>query len=239
MTQAAIISAFTIGVLGSFHCIGMCGAIAFSLPLKEDNSWSRLLGGMLYNIGRITTYGILGAVFGILGQNLSLAGFQQGLSIALGILLLVALFFPKFLQKIKDNNSRFAQFQLWVRNQMGRLFKSGAVSALFGIGFLNGLLPCGLVYVAIAGAIATGNGLWGMFYMILFGLGTMPMMLLVSQFRSLISVSIRNKMRQVVPVFVGVMAVLFIIRGLNLGIPYLSPILQQEATSWILPPNCH
>ena len=104
---------------------------------------------------------------------------------------------------------------------------------------LNGLLPCGLVYVAIAGAIATGDILSGMFYMMLFGLGTLPMMLLASQFRSFISINIRNRMRQLVPVFVGVMAILFIIRGLNLGIPYLSPMLQYEVTSWILPPNCH
>lgn len=239
MTSAAIITALSIGLLGSFHCIGMCGAIAFSLPLKEDTWQSKLWGGLSYNFGRILVYGLIGSIFGLLGHSFSLAGFQQGLSVFLGVVILVALFFPKLIQQQKEKSSLFAQFQLWVRTQMGLLFKNNSSFALLGIGMLNGLLPCGLVYVALAGATATGLFWGGFFYMMLFGLGTIPMMLLASQFRGFISLSVRNKMRQAVPVFVGVMAVLFIIRGLNLGIPYLSPMLQHSATSWILPANCH
>lgn len=239
MTTAAIITAFSIGALGSFHCIGMCGAIAFSLPLKEDTWRSKLWGGLTYNFGRIATYGLVGSVFGLLGKSFSLAGFQQGLSIFLGVLILFVLIFPKIVQRQKDKSSTFARFQWWIRTQMGLLFKNNSSFALLGIGMLNGLLPCGLVYVALAGAIATGQFWGGMFYMLFFGLGTVPMMLLASQFRGFISINIRNRMRQVVPVFVGIMAILFIIRGLNLGIPYLSPLLQNSATSWILPADCH
>lgn len=239
MNYAALITALSMGVLGSFHCIGMCGAIAFSLPLKEDTWWSKLWGGFLYNLGRVSTYAILGALLGLLGKGISFAGFQQGLSIFLGVFILIILLFPKYVQLQKNKNAQLAQFQLWTRTQMGRLFKTNSSSALYGIGLLNGLLPCGLVYAALVGAIATGQVIGGGLYMLFFGLGTLPIMILASQFRSFISINIRNKMRQVVPFFVGAMAILFIIRGLNLGIPYISPILQSQVTSWILPANCH
>jgi len=237
--MVALITAFSVGLLGSFHCIGMCGAIAFSLPLQEQNWYSKLWGGFIYNIGRISTYGILGFILGLLGKGFSFAGFQQGLSIFLGVFILIVLLFPKYIQLQKNKSSFLAQLQLWVRQKMGLLFRTNSIKALYGIGLLNGLLPCGLVYAALAGAIATGQGLMGALYMICFGFGTLPIMVLASQFRGFISMNVRNKMRQIVPFFVGFVAVLFIIRGLNLGIPYLSPILQSKATSWILPANCH
>lgn len=237
--MVALITAFSVGLLGSFHCIGMCGAIAFSLPLQEQNWYSKLWGGFIYNIGRISTYGILGFILGLLGKGFSFAGFQQGLSIFLGVFILIVLLFPKYIQLQKNKSSFLAQLQLWVRQKMGLLFRTNSIKALYGIGLLNGLLPCGLVYAALAGAIATGQGLMGALYMICFGFGTLPIMVLASQFRGFISINVRNKMRQIVPFFVGFVAVLFIIRGLNLGIPYLSPILQSKATSWILPANCH
>lgn len=235
----ALITAFSVGLLGSFHCIGMCGAIAFSLPLQEQNWYSKLWGGLIYNLGRISTYGVLGFLLGLLGKGFSLAGFQQGLSIFLGILILIVILFPKYIQLQKNKSSLLAQLQLWVRQKMGLLFNNNSGKALYGIGLLNGLLPCGLVYAGLAGAIGTGQGSTGALYMMFFGLGTLPIMILASQFRGFISIKIRNRMRQVVPFFMVLMAVLFIIRGLNLGIPYLSPILQSKATSWILPPNCH
>lgn len=237
--MVALITAFSVGLLGSFHCIGMCGAIAFSLPLQEQNWYSKLWGGFIYNIGRISTYGILGFILGLLGKGFSFAGFQQGLSIFLGVFILIVLLFPKYIQLQKNKSSFLAQLQLWVRQKMGLLFRTNSIKALYGIGLLNGLLPCGLVYAALAGAIATGQGWMGALYMICFGFGTLPIMVLASQFRGFISMNVRNKMRQIVPFFVGFVAVLFIIRGLNLGIPYLSPILQSKATSWILPANCH
>ncbi len=239
MQTSAIIAAFSVGLLGSFHCVGMCGAIAFSLPLKEQNWLTRLWGGVLYNLGRISTYGFIGAFFGLLGQGFSLAGFQRAVSIFLGVALLFALLFPKLIQRQKEKSNRFAAFQFWLRSRMGLLFKTQSNFALIGIGMLNGLLPCGLVYVAVAGALATANIWTGVAYMLFFGLGTIPMMLLASQFRGFISLRIRNNIRKALPFFVAIMAILFILRGLNLGIPYVSPILQDRITSWMMPANCH
>lgn len=241
MNLSLIIAAFSIGLLGSFHCIGMCGAIALSLPIKEGNSIHQIWGGLCYNLGRVITYALLGLILGLVGRGISLAGFQQFLSILIGISLIGYLVAPQLIKKILSNtpSSHWAQMQLKIRNTMGRLFQNPSLFALLGIGMLNGLLPCGLVYVAIAGALATGHELGGAIYMASFGLGTLPLMLLATQFRGIISISIRNKMRKAVPIFVGIMGVLFIIRGLSLGIPYFSPILEHQITSWMMPANCH
>jgi sulfite exporter TauE/SafE len=241
MNTSLLIAAFSVGIIGSFHCIGMCGAIALSLPIANDRPLARFGGGLLYNLGRLTTYGFLGLLLGIVGRGVSLAGFQQTLSIVIGISLIIYLIAPHLLKKTTSKNpsSWWSRTQLSIRNQMGKLFKNSSPIALFGIGILNGLLPCGLVYVAMAGAIATGYGLGGAIYMISFGVGTLPLMLLATQFRGLISISVRNKMRQAAPIFVGIMGILFIVRGLSLGIPYLSPILEHQITSWMMPANCH
>jgi len=239
ISTAAIIAALSMGLLGSFHCIGMCGAIAISLPLNEQSTWSRLAGGLLYNLGRISMYGLIGLVFGSLGLGFSIVGLQQSLSILLGVTILIAVFFPPFMRWLEGQNKYMAALQQWLRSKMASLFKKNNAFALVGIGLMNGLLPCGLVYIAVAGALSTGDTLGGMLYMMLFGLGTLPMMLLASQFRGLVPTSVRNKVRMALPYLACILALLFILRGMNLGIPYVSPILQHEATAWILPGDCH
>jgi uncharacterized protein len=239
MEYIAVISAFYTGLLGSFHCIGMCGAIALSLPIKDDSSKGKLWAAIVYNTGRVSTYGCIGLFFGFLGYSFSVAGFQQGLSISIGVIMLLFLFFPAILKYSARKDSFIAQFYLMQRNLMGEFLHKKSTTAFYCIGLLNGLLPCGLVYVALAGATATGGSLSGALYMIIFGLGTFPMMLLANQFRFFIPLSIRNNLRRLLPVFGSLIAFLFIMRGLNLGIPFLSPELQKEATSWIFPANCH
>jgi sulfite exporter TauE/SafE len=96
---------------------------------------------------------------------------------------------------------------------------------MFLIGILNGFLPCGLVYVALAGAIASGDAISGAAVMILFGLGTIPAMFAASVFGKFINIGIRTKLRKAVPALAILLAAVFILRGLNLGIPYLSPRL--------------
>ncbi|KAF0128910.1 MAG: hypothetical protein FD155_2921 [Bacteroidetes bacterium] len=216
-------TAFTIGLIGSFHCIGMCGPIAIALPIGRKSWLDRSLGGLVYNIGRTVTYGVLGAIFGLLGKGIEMAGFQQWASILMGIIMILSVFFP-FIFREKFNIDTFTSgFTGKLVRRFKVLFGKQSKSNLFVIGLLNGLLPCGLVYVAVAGAINTNDVVLGVLFMILFGLGTIPIMLSVSLIGNLASGTVRKYMNRVLPVFIVILGIIFILRGLSLGIPFISP----------------
>jgi sulfite exporter TauE/SafE len=220
-------SAFLIGLFGSFHCIGMCGPIAIALPIQNDSKFNLIFGRILYNIGRAITYAIIGLLFGLIGQSLSLAGFQQSVSILAGVLILLMVLLPsKISQKIYLLKPAYG-FTNFLKQKFGALLKKKSVASTFLIGLLNGFLPCGLVYIAVAGAIASGNFLDGAAYMFVFGIGTLPIMLAVSLAGNFISLNVRKRINKMIPAFMIVLAFLFILRGMNLGIPYISPQLQQ------------
>jgi len=215
-----VLTGFVLGLMGSLHCAGMCGPIALSLPLYGQNIFTKVAGGTLYNLGRTVTYGIMGAIFGFVGQGLSMVGFQQWISVIMGAAMVISILIPSVFKNINAGKIPFAG---WVRSGIQKLFIKKSFGGLFFIGILNGLLPCGLVYFAIAGAIGTGNSTTGTIFMVLFGLGTIPMMLAISLLGNLVSISIRNKINKVIPVMVVVIGIIFILRGLSLGLPYLSP----------------
>ena len=216
-----LFTAFVLGLMGSFHCVGMCGPIAISLPLRGHNFLQKTIGGFHYNLGRTFTYGMMGAFFGLIGQGFHFLGFQQSVSIIMGSLMIISVTLPfLFSNRIPVN---FEFFTGPLRRSIQHLFRVRSYRGLFFIGLLNGLLPCGLVYLAIAGAIGAGSVLLGILFMVLFGLGTLPMMLLVSGIGNMISIAVRNKMSKVVPYVVVVIGIIFILRGLSLGIPFLSP----------------
>lgn len=225
-----LIVAISLGFLGSFHCIGMCGPIALALPVHQYASFKKYLGISLYNLGRVATYTFLGIIFGLLGQSFFLGGFQQIVSITIGILLLLSVIFTnsKSLHSTKGLSFIYA-FINSVKHQLGNLFNKKGLHFLFFIGLLNGLLPCGLVYLGIAGAIATGHYLKGAEFMFYFGIGTVPIMYAVAFLGQFITLKYRNHIRQAMPYVVSVMAILLIVRGLNLGIPYLSPQFEKES----------
>lgn len=216
-------TALTLGFLGSFHCVGMCGPIALALPLNRESLLSKITGALLYNTGRVFMYALLGGLFGLIGQSIIIAGYQQSLSITLGITVLIMILLPNKLA----NKFRFLSFTYSfigkVKQKLKTLFKQNSFSSLFFIGTLNALLPCGLVYLGIAGAIAAGSLLQGSIFMALFGLGTVPAMLTVALISSSININFRKKINKAVPVFAASMALLLILRGMNLGIPYISP----------------
>ena len=224
----SILTGLSIGFLGSFHCIGMCGPIALALPVHRFSGVQKYGGILLYNLGRAVTYSLLGFAFGLVGSQFRLWGLQQVISIGAGVMILLFILSRfSFASRIPGMN----RLNLWVQQGLGKLLSNAKNPAsLFPVGLLNGLLPCGLVYVAIAAALATMSSLNAMLLMFSFGIGTIPVMAGLMMFGHLISINIRQKINRSVPYFVGLMAVMLILRGMNLGIPYLSPKLEKEST---------
>ena len=216
-------AALLFGLLGSFHCVGMCGPIAFLLPVDRNNSWKKLLQISLYHLGRLFTYGIIGLLFGLIGKGLSIFGWQQQLSIAIGALMIMLVLIPRtLLNKYSISKPLYRQVSR-LKSTLGKELKKKSPDTFFTIGFLNGFLPCGLVYLAVFTAIASGNALEGSLYMVLFGLGTIPLMTTAIYFGNLLTVVVKQRIRKSIPVFIALFGLLFILRGLGLGIPYVSP----------------
>lgn len=236
-----IIPALTLGFLGSFHCIGMCGPIALSLPINNSSFFHKISHLLLYNFGRTFTYSVLGLIFGIIGQTFELFGFQQYLSIAIGVLILLSVFFTSgFAAKQKITSGIYIKMTV-IKTALAKLFQKKGWMSIFSIGLLNGLLPCGLVYMGIAGALASGSYVNGALFMAVFGSATIPVMLSLSLFGNIISLKFRQSVKNMVPIVLSFMAVLLILRGLNLGIPYLSPKINSTNNTKIHTTdiNCH
>jgi len=216
-------TAFILGLLGSFHCVGMCGPVAFLLPLDRKNRSKRILQLISYHVGRVFTYAVLGIIIGLLGKSLNFFGVQQHLSIAVGILMIVVILVPLKLFN-RYNFSRPIYIAVGkLKKAIGVNLKKKNVGTFFTIGYLNGLLPCGLVYMAIFGALASGGALQGGAYMVFFGLGTIPLMTTAIYLGNFLKGKTKQRLKRAIPVFVVLLGLLFILRGLGLGIPYVSP----------------
>ncbi|MBT8274040.1 MAG: sulfite exporter TauE/SafE family protein [Bacteroidia bacterium] len=216
-------TALILGLLGSFHCIGMCGPIAFMLPVDRTNSYKKIAQISAYHLGRLIAYSLMGLFFGLLGKGLYLFGFQQKLSIILGILMIVVVLIPQPIFNRFNFSKPLFGIILKIKSGLGTALKRKSADALLTIGFLNGFLPCGLVYMAIFAAIAMGNVLQGSLYMFVFGIGTIPLMTTVIYFGKFLNTKIKTRIRKAIPVFVVIVGLLFILRGLGLGIPFISP----------------
>ena len=224
----SIIAGLGIGLAGSLHCVGMCGPLAMALPMGQGRD-QQILNILLYNSGRAITYGLLGLLFGWLGNNFFISGYQQVLSISVGIGILLLY----FINSSKTNLFPFInRFTNAIKNALVTQMKSKSLfkSSLL-VGILNGLLPCGMVYLAIGSAMATGSIQNGTLLMFSFGLGTIPLMTLLMIFGKSIKFSWRLQLKKALPIMVVCMSVLLILRGLNLGIPYVSPHLNVEGTT--------
>ncbi len=230
MNWQILISGISIGFISSFHCVGMCGPIAISLPVYYLPNHQKFFGILLYNFGRITVYSILGLLFGALGSLIFIQGFEKWFSIIMGIIVLLTViqfYFIKRYWRISFLN----KFNLYLQQFIGTYIKKKQLYGMFLIGVANGLLPCGMVYFAIAAALATGSIGGSITLMVFFGIGTLPLMALLSNFGFVISISLRNKMKQIVPYFMAIMAILLILRGMDLGIPYLSPSFSHSSNA--------
>jgi sulfite exporter TauE/SafE len=222
MGAQLFISALVLGIISSFHCVGMCGTIAFSIPTQHLTSVKKVMGILLYNFGRISTYSVLGLLFGLLGRQISLAGFQQWFSIIAGVIILMVVV-QSFLKKPVFHLPGYNKMASLITKLISRFIGKPSLGSIYLLGAANGLLPCGLVYMAITGALATGTVTGATGFMASFGLGTLPAMFLLSYFRFMIGVASRNFIRRSVPFVVAAMGALLILRGMGLGISFISP----------------
>ena len=230
-------SAFILGLISSLHCIGMCGPIAMMLPIDHQNEAKKVTQIVTYHLGRLTAYATIGLIFGLLGRGFFLAGLQQNMSIFIGVAMIIVVLIPEKIFSRYNFSKPVYKIISKIKSSLGNQFKNKSYKSLFTIGLLNGFLPCGMVYVALFGAIAMQSAGFGILYMLLFGLGTIPLMSIVVYIHSLIKLPFRNKIQKAIPYVTVFIGVLFILRGLGLGIPYVSPSntsLFVQAT-----PNCH
>lgn len=222
--------AIALGLLGSLHCAAMCGPLQLALPIPPGGSGRLLAGRLIYQLGRVTTYCLLGLMAGLVGKSLVLAGVQRWLSISLGVLILLGF----FLSKKVALATPVVRLVTRLKGVMAAQLRQRNLRSLVLLGALNGLLPCGLVYVALAGAVAAGTLPAAILFMAAFGLGTTPTLLAISLSGRLLPINLRLKLRSTIPVGVCLLAGLLILRGMSLGIPYVSPDL-----SGVNPACCH
>jgi uncharacterized protein len=215
-----ILSFILLGFLGSLHCLGMCGPIVLALPFAGTRD---TLKKMLYNSGRVITYAVMGLGAGFIGSRFFMAGIQQDMSVIFGASIVLYVVIPPSVKNKLSSSSPVSFLYKPVKLYIGKLLKSRNNISFLTMGLLNGLLPCGFVYMALAASVVTGSPLNGSLAMALFGLGTVPALFFFSIAARLFTLNIRNKINRFIPVFALILGIIFILRGLNLGIPYVSP----------------
>jgi len=230
-------TAFILGLISSFHCIGMCGPIAMMLPVDRQNETKKATQIITYHLGRLTAYASIGFIFGLLGKGFFLAGIQQKMSIFIGVIMILIVLIPEKTFSKYNFSKPVYKIIANIKSNLGKQFRNKSYKSLFTIGLLNGFLPCGMVYVALFGAIAMQSASFGIVYMILFGLGTVPLMTTIVYVNSMLQLPFRNKIQKLIPYVAVIIGILFILRGLGLGIPYISPSNMSLFVQGT--PNCH
>ncbi|OYQ38145.1 hypothetical protein CHU92_06360 [Flavobacterium cyanobacteriorum] len=216
-------SALLLGLVSSLHCIGMCGPIAMMLPVDRNSPAKRACQILLYHIGRMIAYGSLGLLFGTLGKGLYLAGLQQQLSLTAGLLIIVIALVPEKVIAGYNFSKPVYKAISSIKANLGNQFRARGNKALFIAGLLNGYLPCGLVYAALFGAVAMQSAALGATYMMLYGVGTIPLMSAVVYMTGFLKTSMRGRLAKAVPYAAAFIGILFVVRGLGLNVPFVSP----------------
>lgn len=211
------------GLAGSLHCAGMCGPIIWVMPFQVLTGYKKWLGIALYHFGRISVYALMGLVLHSFSA-LFHPQWQQYISIVLGIVLLVV----GIISFIPGRNSFSLPWAGFVKSRLGHFIGSPSVFSLFITGTLNGLLPCGMVYMALSAAATADTALQSMALMYAFGAGTLPMLIALTVLKSKASFLRIQHVKKLVPVVMLVFGCIFVLRGMNLGIPYLSPQVAVE-----------
>jgi hypothetical protein len=207
------------------------------LPVDRSNSIKKVVQIFMYHLGRLFAYSLIGLLFGLVGKSLYIFGIQQQLSIFIGILMIIVVLIP--VQTFNKYNFSKPVYKIIskVKSALGSALKKKTSDTFLTIGFLNGFLPCGLVYMAVFASMTMQNAFQGSLYMALFGLGTIPLMTSAIYLGKFLNSTIKQQIQKAIPIFVVVIGLLFILRGLGLGIPYLSPALVLEMTTSTM--ECH
>ncbi len=217
--------AFFIGLFGSVHCVGMCGPLAFSVPSLQ-HKWGLVVADkLLYNVGRIVSYSFLGLLIGFIGRQFWILGLQQGVSFASGLLIIMAGVSKLFKMRTR-NNQVLSALTSSVTRLLNYALQHRAGHLV--VGLLNGFLPCGFVYLALMGALNTASPVASALYMFWFGMGTFPLMLLATVSSGFIGPLVRRRINKVMPYVMVCLGFWFILRGMQLNIPYLSPPKQTS-----------
>ncbi|HNS42824.1 MAG TPA: sulfite exporter TauE/SafE family protein [Taishania sp.] len=214
---AASISALILGLGASLHCLGMCGPLVMAVPISSKTWQGKAVGITQYHLGKTFTYALLGLVVGVIGISLQTLKWMQILSIITGVLII--LFAWKKFIKLPASNKIQQFLTRFSGKSLNKLFKSTIPFKPFFFGMINGLLPCGLIYIALLNSLLAGDPFSSMVAMAFFGVGTIPILTL-AKFASL---KFNWQASKITPVLVTVVGLLIIVRGMNLGIPYISP----------------
>lgn len=221
-----LLAGILLGLMGSVHCIGMCGPLVMSIHTRNGQNKSNIGYQAAYHFGKITAYLIIGLIFGSIGQSLHVFLSQQKLSILLGIGFILYFLFSHF--KFGNSSYLFASKLTQVSRFFTSIVEQKSLPKLFLSGLGNGFLPCGLVYTAASASIASGHWETSLWFMFGFGLGTIPSLTSVVYLVCIIPNHIRSFLSYFYKYLVLIVGILLILRGLNLGIPYISPAMNAE-----------
>lgn len=228
MTTPLLIAALTAGLVSSLHCVGMCGPLALALPLgRFAPAWRGVALGF-YHLGRIMAYAGLGLLAGFIGAGIWLSGWQQPLAIGAGLCLITWPLWRHWVAYTWAGQPSTA----FLTRRMAQLWQRPTVPIMLLLGALNGLLPCGMVYLALAGALITGHTADGVLYMLAFGLGTVPALVAVRLLPSMFSASVRQRFTQLRPAMLVALGLLLLARGVY-------PAIRMDAHTQQPTPVCH
>lgn len=219
-----VVLAFSLGLVTNLHCIGMCGPIAMALPLNRKSKASITGGITSYSIGRSLGYTLMGVVVGIIGLSASVLGVLQWLSIISGLLIIFFAWGAYY-----KGGGKSTWFNKMVMRTMSKFLKGkpAGTPKLMGIGFINAFLPCGMVYIALISALNAGSVQNSMIYMFFFGLGTLPGFIFLGVLKDFFARANFFNRKFVLASLISVVGLFMVLRGLNLGIPYVSPKIEM------------
>ena len=219
--------AFIFGLVTSLHCTLMCAPLQAVVLGKwlGGRSPGRLL---LYHSGRILTYVAMGVLIGLIGNSIGIQTWQKEFSLLAGLSLLLGYFTVRLLRWDQRINGFITPWL--IRLQSRNYQRKNRWRFLIG-GSINGLLPCGMVYAALIPAAATGYPDMAGLAMAMFGLGTLPLLIGLNLTSNRFFSAYPGLFSKLIPISVVFVSAILILRGMELGIPYLSPELPVDMTS--------